>query len=378
VKKYGMEEAMLMSLFESSHPKRFEEIVSKYELDCDIRLCDTVDAYYDHDGLQRATDAVKAISEHVPELVYGIYSGEEAQERFRVASSCVGAITYPAGQIWPYKFVTQIVEFLLEHGLNLQTETPVTRVVAEGNKWRVETSRGSILVTHVVHATNGYTAYLLPSFSRIIKPTRGHMTAQIPPKSLAEPPLDHTYSFLYEDGKFDYFIQQPASYGSKLMLGGGYYEDPGPTTADDTNNCEITQAYLRDQLPKVFQWEGEQDRDSRISVRWSGIMGFSEDGFPWVGSLCELYDGGKGQFICAGYTGEGIPLRQAFGNERDAERVALCGDSCDDGAREGTSRVLSEKLSIDGRENEICTPGCGKITTRGTRQTSEVVDGMAY
>ena len=39
--------------------------------------------------------------------------------------------------------------------------------------------------------------------------TRGHMTAQIPLKSLSEPPLGRAYSFIYEDGKFDYFIQQP-------------------------------------------------------------------------------------------------------------------------------------------------------------------------
>jgi glycine/D-amino acid oxidase-like deaminating enzyme len=316
-----------MSLFESSHPKCFQEIVSKYQLDCDIRLCDTVDAYYDRDGLQRATNAVTAISERVPELVYRIYSGEEAQEKFRLASSCVGAITYPAGQIWPYKFVTQLVEFLLEHGLNLQTETPVTGVTAEGSKWRVETWRGNILATHVVHATNGYAAHLLPPFSKIIEPTRGHMTAQMPPKSLAEPPLDHTYSFLYEDGKFDYFIQQPASYGSKLMLGGGYYEDPRPTTADDTDVCEVSQKYLRDQLPKVFQWDGEEDPDSRIFMRWSGIMGFSGDGFPWVGPLSELYGGGKGQFICAGYTGEGIPTLPSFLVMKGMPNALLCAEA---------------------------------------------------
>jgi hypothetical protein len=34
-------------------------------------------------------------------------------------------------------------------------------------------------------------------------------------------------------------------------------------------------------------------------------MGFSEDGCPWVGKLSEDLGGGDGQFICAGYTGEG-------------------------------------------------------------------------
>jgi len=134
------------------------------------------------------------------------------------------------------------------------------------------------------------------------------MTAQIPPKSLSEPPLGRTYSFIYEDGKFDYCIQQPEYDGGKLMLGGGYYEDPQPTTFNDTAVCETSQEYLKNQLPKVFRWEGEENPSARVHRRWTGIMGFSEDGFPWVGSLPEEYGGGQGQFICAGYTGEGPAL----------------------------------------------------------------------
>lgn len=305
IEKYGLEEAIVMSRFENAHPSAFVALAEKYDLQCDVRQCETVDAYYDQAGLERAQAAVHAISQHIPELIYRVVSGEEAQEMFRLSKSCVGAITYPAGQLWPYKLVTQLAQVLVGHGVNLQTETPATKIVKDGAKWRVETPRGNILAAKVVHATNGYLQYLLPSFTKIIKPTRGHMTAQIPPESLSHPPLDRTYSFLHEDGKFDYFIQQPAYDGCKLMLGGGYYEDPQPTTYNDAQVCEISQEYLKQQLPKVFRWEGEEDPSARVHTRWSGIMGFSEDGCPWVGKLSEDLGGGDGQFICAGYTGEG-------------------------------------------------------------------------
>lgn len=296
-----------MSRFESSHPARLVELARKYKVKCDIRELDTVDAYYDIEGLERAKAAAHAIQQYVPELVHEIYPGEEAQEKFRVSKGCGGAITYPAGQIWPYKFVTQIVEMLVDNGINLQTETPVTSVILSGDKkWLVKTPRGDILTTNVVHATNGYVTTLLPAFETIIIPTRGHMTAQFPPKSLSEPPLDRTYSFIYEDGKFDYFIQQPAYDGCKLMLGGGYYQDPQPTTHNDAEEPEDSQHYLCSQLPKVFKWEGEENPSKRLYMGWSGIMGFSEDGFPWVGPVSEELGGGQGQWICAGYTGEGI------------------------------------------------------------------------
>ena len=294
-----------MSRFENMHPIALAELARKYKIKCDIWLLDTVDAYYDIDGFERAKAAAKAIQEYMPDLVHNIYSGEEAQEKFRVSKDCVGAITYPAGQISPYKFVTQVVEMLVDNGVSLQTDTPVTSVIRNGDKWCVKTPRGEILASNVVHATNGYVAYLLPAFKTIIKPTRGHMTVQIPPKSLSEPPLDRTYSFIYEDGKFDYFIQQPAYDGCKLILGGGYYRDPQPTTANDAEEPEDSQQYLCNQLPKVFRWEGEEDPAKRLYMGWSGIMGFSEDGFPWVGPVSEEIGGGRGQWICAGYTGEG-------------------------------------------------------------------------
>jgi len=305
IEKYGLDEAIVLSRFESAHPAALVALAEKYNLQCDVRQCETVDAYYDYAGLERAKAAAYAISQHIPELIYQIVPGEEAQKEFRLSKSCVGGITYPAGQLWPYKLVTQLAQILVDHGVNLQTETPATKVSKDGAQWRVETPRGNILATKVVHATNGYIQYLLPSFAKLIKPTRGHMTAQLPPKSLSHPPLDRTYSFIYEDGKFDYFIQQPAYDGSKLMLGGGYHQDPHPTTFNDAQVSETSQEYLQHQLPKVFHWEGEDNSSARVHTRWTGIMGFSEDGFPWVGKLVDNLGGGEGQFVCAGYTGEG-------------------------------------------------------------------------
>src|SRR5205814_1580186 len=137
---------------------------------------------------------------------------------------CVGAITYPAAQLWPYKFVTQLVEQLLTHGMNLQTQTPVIRVgrCQDKKRWIVETPRGKIATSNVIHATNGYVQYLLPALTTII-PTRGLMTAQICPESLSNPPLDCSYLFL--GGRYDYLIQQPAYDGNKLILGGAFRKD---------------------------------------------------------------------------------------------------------------------------------------------------------
>ena len=166
------------------------------------------------------------------------------------------------------------------------------------------------------------------------------MTAQIPPKSLSEPPLDHTYSFIYEDGKFDYFIQQPAYDGCKLMLGGGYYEDPEPTTYNDAQVCEISQEYLKQQLPKVFRWEEEEDPSARVHTRWSGIMGFSEDGCPWVGSCLKTSVAETDNSFVPGILGK-VQHSFEYAECRNAQCLALCGIYSVYGSWERASEVFS-------------------------------------
>lgn len=241
----------------------------------------------------------------MPELKYQIYSDSESLKRFQVSSDCVGAIIWPAAQLSAYKLVTQIIEKLVDKGVNLQTETPVTKVTPLGDKWTVETPRGNITTSNIVHATNGYAEYLLPSFGNFIKATRGFMTAQAPPQSLLDPPLNRTYSFVYGAGeKFDCLIQQPPYAGKKLMFGGGLHQDPDRHTFDDAKIPDRIEHYLFNQLPKVLNWDGESG--NQFCMCWCGIMGFSSDELPWVGAVSETIGGGEGQWICAGYTGDGI------------------------------------------------------------------------
>ena len=302
-----MTEATCITRFENLHQSALATIVEQYKLSCDLRQLDCVDAYYDKHAFEVATAAVGAISPHVPELVHKIFSANEAYEQLRVSKDCVGAVTYPAAQLSPYKFVTQIIEQLLDLGMNLQTETPIIKVerCQDKSAWIVETPRGKIATTSVVHATNGYVQYLLPAFKTII-PARGLMTAQSCPASLSNPPLDRLYLFM--GGKiWHYLIQQPPSEGEKLIIGGALLQDMNAIgTYNDAEAPPIPIRYLCTDVSKLLQLEEKEKSDERLEMSWSGIMGFSDDGLPWVGPLPESMGGGDGQWICAGYSGDGM------------------------------------------------------------------------
>ena len=109
------------------------------------------------------------------------------------------AAMYPAGSIWPYKFVASLLRLCIDRfSLNLQTNTPVLSVSPSGDgNWIVETERGSVKAAKVVFATNAYTSTLLPEFTKKIVPIRGQCSVVIPTKAYSgERLLTHTYSLL--------------------------------------------------------------------------------------------------------------------------------------------------------------------------------------
>jgi hypothetical protein len=258
----------------------------------------------------------------------------------------------------------------------------------------VHTPRGTITAAHVVHATNGWSAHLLARMRTKIIPVRGVMSAQRPGAGLSPPsggaapgnpfadpapsqgasaekeeekgeeeaksayaipvPGMRSYVFYGGTGGYDY-LTQLASPGHELMFGGGFVRGGGEGleeigAADDGDYNVTIGAHLGGALPVYFgedKWgaeggEGEEEDEGgrwhagRVKAFWSGVLGISADGQPWVGRLPAKVAGRKapgaelvvpkmpgakgegvetgegaltaapGEWIAAGYSGEGM------------------------------------------------------------------------
>lgn len=249
-------------------------------------------------------------------------------ESLRVGAAEGAVVQQNAGSLWPYKLVAFVLERLLaEGGFNLQTKTPVTGLskvddVASPGRWTVHTSRGDISARHVILATNAYTSHLLPQFADIIVPVKGQVSSlkPPPPPPPAQGPLDieHTFYFVSDlaNRRDDYLIQRPSP-GAELIYGGGRIRAAGHGLGvwDDSIIDEPVAQYLRGELSGLMNLstrEGEtaQDlpkQDFEATFEWAGIMGYSRDGYPWVGPVPKSAGGGDGLWLCAGYTGGGMP-----------------------------------------------------------------------
>ena len=319
----GEAEAAKIARFEYSCMKAVHAFAREHKIECDSWEGETVDVVYDEAEWGKARKAVaemkRILGENDPASAYDWWSGQEAERRF-LTPGAVGALTYEAGSLSAYKFVVGLLGLLVDKGLNLQTETPAISIAQRSGsggsggrrrKCLVETPRGSIAADKVILATNGYTAHLYPALQGVIVPLRGHVTAHRPGNGMPSEGLKYTYSFIY-DGGYEYMIsRRPRSkFAGDVIIGGGLtkaaerglYEFG---TTDDTTTDSAIISYLRDSTAKYFDRNWGQDHlDGKIGKEWSGIMGYSADGFPLIGQIPDM----DGLYVAASFQGHGMVL----------------------------------------------------------------------
>ncbi|KAL2264717.1 hypothetical protein VTJ83DRAFT_7227 [Remersonia thermophila] len=360
--------APAVAAFELSVYDFMEQLVKDEAIDCDWVSLTGVHAFLSKDMFDGAVAAAEQLAQSHPELAANLEiirrddpsSTEEKQQRtlasLRIPTAYGAIIQKKAASLWPYKLVASILERLVAAHppprFNLQTNTPVTSLARSDDgtgRWTLTTPRGSITARQVLLATNGYTSHLLPAFADLIVPVRGQVASLLPPLSQpsprggeAAPALRHSYVFAADpeparapamesgDSKAsaaaprdDYLVQRPLPTG-ELIYGGGRRLARALGVGewrDDVVEGGVAR-YLRRNLcpPLDLLTPTDADSDGRATEawnekhlelsathEWTGVMGYSRDRHAWVGAIPEALGGGDGLFLCAGYTGHGMP-----------------------------------------------------------------------
>jgi glycine/D-amino acid oxidase-like deaminating enzyme len=137
----------------------------------------------------------------------------------------------------------------------------------------------------VVLATNAYTPLLHSYFKRKIVPIRGQM--------LATNPLGKRFEgVFYANYGYEYWRQTPDG----RILAGGFRE---LDFAKEKGYRMVTTKNIQKRLEKLL---AKLSLDFNVEHRWSGIMGFTKDHLPIIGSLPIA----KNLLVSAGYSGHGL------------------------------------------------------------------------
>lgn len=345
-----------VSAFELRNFKAISSLVRDHDIACEWEEMEGggCHAYFSDRSFEGAKKAVEELRKSNADIgpLIKVVSEKMELEELRVPDAMGAIVQTHAAKLSPYKLVSWILESLIKQSkLNLQTSTPVSCLSPSDcslRKWNVHTVRGTVKTPHVILATNAYTSCLLPRFRNLIVPVRGQMSALTPPEILLEKPLTHTYSFMGVSKNViqdDYLVQRPISSATgdegQLMFGGGrsMARHQGMYVDNDDSIDKRVAKYLRSTLKKVLNIESEKSVVSSFSSNpareekkglvaekeWTGIMGYSRDGFPWVGAVPEM----TGLWISAGFTSHG-KLRVIVGGPsnlliraRDAQRSSF-------------------------------------------------------
>jgi glycine/D-amino acid oxidase-like deaminating enzyme len=201
--------------------------------------------------------------------------------------------------------------------------------------YTIHTSKGPIQTPRIVHATNAHVSHLVPSLRSKVVPVRLAVSVQRPGSKFLPDCKSGMRSWCLYYGKgFDFLGQLPKSpdgWGNgELLYGGGlvFAHNKGLGEAGNLDEATVDpqmESYLAGALPVYFgdsNWgaEGQPTKadieggwgEGRIKTVWSGIMGLSSDGPPWVGKLpCSLtprkvIPEAGGEWVSAGFSGEGM------------------------------------------------------------------------
>ncbi|KAK3986333.1 FAD dependent oxidoreductase-domain-containing protein [Cladorrhinum sp. PSN332] len=344
--------------FEIENFEYLKRLVEDEKIDCDWVTLTGVHAFYTEHLLSLAASSVSQLQQTHPSLASTlelISSPSPLLSQYRVPTAVGAVIQKKAASLWPYKLVSHVLASLLStrtpEEFNLQTNTPATCLSPSprtSGGWIITTPRGNIHTKKVLLSTNGYTSNLLPSFSDLIVPVRGQVAALTPPTA---PPIQLSHSYLFaadpEEGatltapRDDYLVQRPLPTGEIIYGGGRRFANKLGVGISSDDEVEPTVAqYLRSELTPVLNLsDGTKNEQLKAKYEWTGIMGYSRDLHAWVGEVPQSLfaaaagggGGGGGVYVCAGYTGHGMPAATLSARAVAREMLGVPETQKDDG-----------------------------------------------
>lgn len=315
-KAYDKEQAIKILNNEADTWNALVNYVRDNNVDCDLWVGDTLDVPVDDEVAKLAREVFQRYKEAGGKVDH-IKVVEDPAEAARISriKDAKACYAWQASTLQPWKLTAHIMRQNLKNGANLQTYTVATSVSeATGGqrRWLVHTDRGVIACDNVVHATNAYSAALEPSLRGVITPKPHICTKVVPPRAVSgSQAMRNSYGVLLPDGAL-FSINPRCTADGNIMFGGS---NPGQQALDDwverhPENCindglsdveGVTQC-VKDFIHNKFEgWDAaEYGPGEGIQYSWSGIIGLSADGVPFIGEV----PGKRGQWICAGHHGQ--------------------------------------------------------------------------
>jgi len=194
-----------------------------------------------------------------------------------------------------------VTEIMAHSGATVIPNCAVREITQDATGVTVHGQHATVRAAQVCLCTNAWSRTLHPFFADKVAPTRGQMLATAPVPRFMEATMGCEWGY-------EYFRQMP---DGRFVIGGWrnkfVEEEVGYNDSETTPHLQAgMEAFMRERFPEVA--------DAPVTHRWSGIMGFTPDGMPLVGTLPDM----NKVYFAVGFTGGGMGIGPATA-ERTAE-----------------------------------------------------------
>jgi gamma-glutamylputrescine oxidase len=266
-----------------------DDVAGREGVACDLVPCGSVIAAWTDDEASRLERSYALLREDGFGSV-ALLGGRVLAERLGSTRFAAGMFVPEDHGVHPVKLVRALAARVRDAGGLLLEQHEVSRIDddAPGGRVRVQTSRGVVRASRVVLATNAYSRMLDAWFEPLVRPVRGQVLATAPAPATLR-------ALLYTDDGFQYARQLP---DGRLVAGGWRRDHAEAEVGYGDETTPAVQAgiegFVRESWPELARVE--------VTHRWSGVMGFSPDGLPLVGTLPHR----PRVAFAVGFTGHGL------------------------------------------------------------------------
>jgi glycine/D-amino acid oxidase-like deaminating enzyme len=185
----------------------------------------------------------------------------------------------------------------------------VTPEVSQGcRRFRLKTSRGSLVADEVVLASGAYTSSAMPALQRKVIPIGSYIIAtEVLPADLARE-LSPRNRMIYDSKHFLHYYRLTPD--NRLLFGGraAFFPESERTVRD---SAEI----LRQGMISIYP----QLQDTQVEFAWGGTLDFTRDVVPHAGRI-------DGMHFALGFAGHGVAAATWMGAKLAG---VICGEADD-------------------------------------------------
>ncbi|EWZ33221.1 FAD dependent oxidoreductase-domain-containing protein [Fusarium oxysporum Fo47] len=303
VEAYGEDDALRIANMEQDCVDDVRDFVRSHNVSSDFTDVETASLYWTDDSFKTAVESIEFQHElekrrpnDVPKNKRTIWKGQDARDYWGWPE-IVGAVTFKAHTQNPYHTVCGMLEYSLEKGLNLQTNTmalslnQLGKKTEAGARWEVKTNRGTVKSKQVVLATNGFTPALHPGIAstNFTMPVRNQVSAVTPSANTTDNKVFRRSNSVPDLHSGNVYIaaQPPgAKNAGSVVIGGSTQMSPTRERyiTDDTAINDQIAYVLHGAARTVYGYEN-WGGSTKVIQDWTGIVCETPDGFPLVGEV---------------------------------------------------------------------------------------------